>query len=54
MTLDRGLAVPIRANEKMYTCEVADSNVDGTTVVCRTNTEGLTDGAEATLLVEQN
>jgi hypothetical protein len=53
MTLDRGIAVPIRANEKMYTCEVSDSNVDGTTVVCRTNTEGLTDGAEAILLVEQ-
>jgi hypothetical protein len=53
LTLDRGIAVPIRANEKMYTCEVSDSNVDGTTVVCRTNTEGLTDGAEATLLVEQ-
>jgi hypothetical protein len=54
MTLDRGLAVPIRVNEKMYTCEVAESNVDGTLVVCRTMTEGLTEGAEATLLVEQN
>ena len=53
MTIDRGLAVPIRVNEKMYTCEVADSNVDGTRVVCRTMTEGLTEGAEATLMIEQ-
>lgn len=53
MTMDRGLAVPLKVNEKMYTCEVADSNVDGTRVVCRTNVEGLTEGAEATLMVEQ-
>jgi hypothetical protein len=51
--LDRGLAVPIKVNEKTYTCEVGDSNVEGTTVVCRQATEGLTEGAEATLLLEQ-
>ena len=53
MTLERGLAVPLKVGEKMYTCEVADSTVDGTTVVCRTNNEGLTAGVEATLMVEQ-
>ncbi|MDQ3339740.1 MAG: hypothetical protein M4D80_31650 [Myxococcota bacterium] len=53
MTMDRGLAVPIKVGEKMYTCEVADSTVDGTRVVCRMNAEGLAEGAEATLMVEQ-
>lgn len=53
MTMDRGIAVPIKVGEKLYTCEVSDSNVDGTTVVCRTNNEGLTEGAEATLMVDQ-
>ena len=53
MTMDRGLAVPIKVGDKMYTCEVADSTVDGTRVVCRQNVEGLTEGAEATLMVEQ-
>lgn len=53
MTLERGLAVPIKVGEKMYTCEVADSNVDGTRVVCRQNAQDLAAGAEATLMVEQ-
>jgi len=53
MTIDRGLAVPLKVGEKLYTCEVADSTVDGTRVVCRTNNEGLTAGAEATLMIEQ-
>jgi hypothetical protein len=51
--LERGLAVPVRANEKMYTCEVSESTVDGTRVVCRQNAEGLTEGLDVTLMVEQ-
>jgi hypothetical protein len=51
--LERGLAVPIKVGEKPYTCEVSDSNVEGTTVVCKQDNAGLTEGAEATLLLEQ-
>ena len=51
--LERGLSVPLKVGEKMYTCEVADSSVDGTRVVCRMQAEDLKDGDEAKLLVEQ-
>ena len=53
MVIERGLAVPIKVGEKMYTCEVADSNVDGTRVVCRQNAQDLAAGAEATLMIDQ-
>ena len=54
MTLERNTTVPVKVGERMYTCEIADSTVDGTRVVCSTNNEGLAEGQTATLMIDQH
>nr|MBA3820301.1 hypothetical protein [Deltaproteobacteria bacterium] len=52
MTIERGLAVPVALGEKLHTCTVAESTVDGTRVVCPED-PALVEGADVTLKVEQ-
>ena len=54
MTIERNTTVPVKVGERMYTCEVADSTVDGTRVVCSTNNDGLAEGQTATLMIDQH
>ncbi|MBA3395596.1 MAG: hypothetical protein H0T89_23335 [Deltaproteobacteria bacterium] len=52
MTLERGVVVPVAVGEKMYTCTIAESNVDGTRVACPED-PALVEGTEVTLKIPQ-